>query len=154
MRVRAARPSDGPELTRVAVAAVRALEGGAYDHEQLDAWARSLEAIDWPSRFAEAASRTWVAEDERVQGFARTALDELDLLYVLPAVQGQGVGAALLARAEDAARASGETRLRLASSLDAVGFYRSHGYKGALEERVELGGGVSLTRLWMRKALA
>ena len=55
--------------------------------------------------FGEAIERdeVWVAEDGqgRLLGFAALTADELGHLYVDPPAQGQGVGAALFARAQE-----------------------------------------------------
>ena len=80
----------------------------------------------------------FVAEGaDEVIGFAETTLDGdetavLYRIYVAPDAHGDGVGTALLERAEAAAAERGRTRLRLsvvAPNEDAVAFYEARGFE-------------------------
>lgn len=53
----------------------------------------------------------------------------IDFLFVLPEVQGQGIGNLLLTRAEDHARHEGLNRLYLESDTFAAAFYEKRGFK-------------------------
>ncbi len=77
-------------------------------------------------------------ENGETVGFALLGGSDLRMLCVRPAWQGRGIGAALLARAEEAARAGGRTRMHIggySSGLfigapePSLGFFTAHGYK-------------------------
>jgi GNAT superfamily N-acetyltransferase len=55
--------------------------------------------------------------------------DELVTFFVLPRLQGRGVGAALLAELETIARRSGLQLLRVDASLTGAAFYERNGYR-------------------------
>ena len=77
----------------------------------------------------------------------------LRALFVDAAVQGQGIGRALLAAVEARARAAGCARLRGAMSLNAVPFYARAGFvpSGAPAWLRSAGRRVPVT--WMEKSL-
>lgn len=62
-------------------------------------------------------------------GFALLMQDKLALCYVVPDALRQGAGSALLAAAEDGARAAGISVVVLESTRTAEAFYRRHGYE-------------------------
>ncbi len=68
----------------------------------------------WRERMDDPVIRTWVYElDGFVAGFAAAGGGDLKALYVDPGAQGAGVGAALLAHAEDALREEGTSETSL-----------------------------------------
>lgn len=75
---------------------------------------------------------TLTSYDETTMKLRQMAVDE--------AVQGQGVGAQLLAAAEAAALAAGRTRISLAARVTAQPFYTRNGYEavGGIFEEVTL----------------
>ena len=85
----------------------------------------------------------WVArQDHILVGFAHAILDEtsckLDKLYVHPAQQRRGIGAALLHAVEDWARRQQAHRLRLQvnrGNTQAIAAYRKYGFR-LVESRV------------------
>jgi GNAT superfamily N-acetyltransferase len=87
--------------------------------------------------------------DDEPVGAATFAVegDAAELLSLNAVLKGQGVGSALLAAAEGAARATGARRLWLITTndnLDALGFYQRRGYRltglypGAVDEARQL----------------
>lgn len=113
--VRPARPGDGAAISRVFLAATRA---GWADFLPAD----GLRALDSPAERWErelASGQALVAErDGEIVAFAvvRPSRDEdadpdrvgeLDTIYVLPSVWGQGAGRSLMTAALDVLRASG-----------------------------------------------
>ena len=78
----------------------------------------------------------WVAQqDQRLAGFAHASLDgadcKLDKLYVHPDLQRQGIGRALLATAQDWARAQHAHRLWLQvnrGNTQAIAAYQKQGF--------------------------
>ena len=99
---------------------------------------------------------TLVAEvDGRLAAFAQ--LDVADnvvrALFVDPAIQGRGLGRALLAGVEARARAAGCARICGAMSLNAVPFYERAGFLPADGPARLYGGGVRVPVVWMEKPL-
>jgi ribosomal protein S18 acetylase RimI-like enzyme len=89
-------------------------------------------------------SATWVAEDGpepkfELIGFSivewpagqSESIAYIQTLEVLPAFRGRGIGAELLARAEESARAAGALSIELHVDMEnaaAIRLYESHGY--------------------------
>lgn len=71
-----------------------------------------------------------------------------------PEHAGKSVGAALLAALEEHAVRNGVRELQLDSSLNAVAFYERAGYSAVAQAVHELGSGVSIPGVTMRKSLA
>ncbi len=82
--------------------------------------------------------------DEQMVGTATLALDSLARVFVLPELQGQGIGKLLMDRIESEARSSGLKRLVLDASLPALRFYEARGYRKTSDERIDVGGGEEL----------
>ena len=98
-----------------------------------------------------------VAEDEGgIQGLG--ILDperrEIGAIYVHPRVKGTGVGRRLLLGLEDRASKAHIHRLTLCSTLNALGFYRHHGYIREGKAYHELPNGVALECIRMYKTLS
>ncbi len=95
----------------------------AATHAGYAAWAEELgelptvveQVADWRGRLAAGgAGWTWLAEDDdAVVGLVSASPERVEELMVLPDRFGRGIGTALLAHAEAAAREAGGTRLTL-----------------------------------------
>lgn len=89
----------------------------------------------FPPRVAERVPATWVAQGaDGVLGFVVVVGDELEQLYVAASAQGTGVGAALIAQAEEVIRSAGHPRAWLAVVADnprARRFYERSGWVDA-----------------------
>jgi GNAT superfamily N-acetyltransferase len=80
--------------------------------------------------------QAWVAiEDEQIVGFAVVIAQPgyllMDNVAVLPAAQGRGIGAGLLALAEEQARGLGLSEIRLYTNeamTENLAYYPRHGY--------------------------
>jgi putative acetyltransferase len=81
------------------------------------------------------------------------AAGALRALFVDEALQGQGLGRALLAAVEARARAAGCRRLRGAMSLNAVPFYARAGFHPCDGPDRLVGAGVRVPVAWMEKSL-
>ena len=153
--VRDATPSDRSAIRDVHVASVQGLAAEAYGDAVVEAWAkeddRHLEGYDVDS----AASVFLVAvADGKVVGFgeladgpgATEAYDlaadgEIRAVYVAPEYAGEGVGAALLGELESRGRDRGVSTVALTASVNAAGFYESHGYERVAETEHAFGDG-------------
>ncbi len=171
--VRTAREGDTERMAAAHAAATVALGRSAYDPEQVRAWARGR----YDYGVDEDCERLVVAVRERstdpengpaadydeVLGFgalryeAGDYLDgvagEVQAVYVHPAFARQGVGAALYADLERAARERDVGSLGLWASLNAVGFYERQGFERVAEHDHEFGDGVAATVVEMHKRL-
>ncbi|MBQ9682298.1 MAG: GNAT family N-acetyltransferase [Neisseriaceae bacterium] len=125
-----------------------------YDDNILQAW---LERLSMDSYTEAIAHRTvWVIEyKNHIQGFFQLNLPraELDALYVHPFVHRQGLGTAMLQKAEQIAFNSGLGMLKLYASLNSVRFYEINGYKKISDCEVHLNDQVSVPVELMQKYL-
>lgn len=166
--VRDARPADAEAVMAAHVAAIEAGGPDAYDDAQVAAWAERPGGADPYREHARDDDHVFVVaeRDGDVVGFghlvppdagADAGSDrpegEVRAVYVHGDHAGEGVGRALLARLEAAARERGLEALSLSASLNAVGFYERHGYERVAESVHETTGGVELPVVEMRKSL-
>ena len=154
LSVRAARFED--------VAATLRLIEGAIEHgcrDCYDARQRRAVYLGYASNmFVDAVGpfQTLVAEiGGQLAAVAQVDVDggTLRALFVDAALQGQGVGRALLAAAESSARAAGCARLRGAMSQNAVPFYAQAGFVPSGGAGRLLSAGVRVPVTWMEKSL-
>jgi GNAT superfamily N-acetyltransferase len=75
-------------------------------------------------------------------------------MFTAPEVARQGVGRAILAAAENAARAAGFSRARLGATLSGDAFYRRGGYVEIGRESAALPDGSALAVILMEKVLS
>ena len=71
---------------------------------------------------------------------------QLDGLFVEPDSWGQGIGAALLERCADEARATGATSLHVMGNPHAEGFYRKCGFEKLGERQMRFGVGLLMKK--------
>ncbi|MGC4001200.1 MAG: GNAT family N-acetyltransferase [Anaeromyxobacter sp.] len=88
----------------------------------------------------------------RVVGYAARRGGEVTAVFVRPAAQGRGVGAALVAALAEAARAEGRRALRVDAARPAIGFYRALGFTVRERLDVPLPGGAVLPAARMVRA--
>jgi putative acetyltransferase len=134
--IRRATCSDVETLRAIRRAAIEAVGQPYYQQRQRAAWLALMS--DSLKRVVEAPGQiVIVAECEsRQHGFAWVAIEartHLYALYVHPQSGGRGIGTALLAAAEHLASQRGVTRLFVAASRNAVGFYARLGYAAERE---------------------
>jgi putative acetyltransferase len=147
-------PADARLLAEIFRASIEELTEDDYDEAQREVWAA---AADDEAAFAErlAAGLTLVATlGGSVVGFVSLkGADEIDLLYVHPAVAGQGIGPMLCDAVERLAASRGTTRLVTDASDSARGFFERRGYVAQQRNTVSLGG-EWLANTTMEKRLA
>jgi putative acetyltransferase len=154
LSVRAARFEDVSPILRLIEDAI---EHGCRDHYDR-AQRRAVYQVYASNLFVDAVGPfdTLAAEI----GGQLVAVAQLDLaagalraLFVDAAVQGQGVGRALLAAVEARARAAGCARLRGAMSLNAGSFYAQAGFRPSGGPTRLLSAGLRVPVTWMEKSL-
>jgi putative acetyltransferase len=147
-------PRDAETLAEIFRASIEALTEDDYSAAQQQAWAS---AADDEAAFAARLARhlTLIATLEGSPvGFISLADNrKIDLLYVHPAVAGQGVGTMLVDAVEKLAAARGAPHLVVDASDTAREFFRRRGF--APEQRNSVAVGDEwLTNTTMKKPLA
>lgn len=125
MKILSASSKDAEALTSIAVAA-KSYWG--YPEDWIRRWAAVLTIT--PDYIAENPTFVAFADEERVGFYAlqiRASEALLDHLWVLPGAMGHGVGRALFAHAESAARRAGATQMSIVGDPNAEGFYQRMG---------------------------
>ncbi len=147
-------PADAPLLADIFRASIEGLTADDYSEAQRQAWAS---AGDDEGEFGArlAAQLTIVATlDGSPVGFASLARnEEIDMLYVHPAVAARGVGTMLCDALEKLAGARGAHRLTAAASDTARPFFERRAYVPQQRNSV-LCGGEWIANTTMQKQLA
>jgi len=132
---------DTPLLTEIFRASIEELTSDDYNESQQEAWAS---AADDEEEFARRLARqlTLIATmNGSPIGFASLANNEtIDLLYVHPAVAGQGAGTMLVDALERLGAARGAKRLTADVSDSAQDFFKRRGFMATQRNTVQLGG--------------
>jgi putative acetyltransferase len=138
--IRPATPADAEALSALHKASVRALCLGAYTADEIEAWLREREPQGFRHAMTDGGETMLVAEhDGAVVGFASIKGTALHGLYVDPTT-GRGAGRVLLLAVEDEVRRRGASVLSLQATLNAVPFYRQHGFMRQDRSTVRSGG--------------
>ena len=154
MRVREATSGDASAVLALHREAILARGPGAYDGDQVAAWAER----DDPSRYpiGDPNHEFVVCEvDDEVIAFGDLDAESGEIVgvYVHPEYDRRGVGTAVLERLETAAADRGHGRVELTASKNAVGFYERRGYERLEEVRHTTTDGVELDCVRMGKRL-
>jgi putative acetyltransferase len=134
-------PADAPLLAEIFRASIVELTGDDYSATQQEAWAAAADdEAAFAARLAGAVTLLGTIDGSPV-GFASLAgTERLDMLYVHPAVAGQGVGTMLVDALERLARSRGAARLTADVSDSAQDFFRRRGFSPRQRNSVPLGG--------------
>lgn len=136
--IRVARRGDAEAMYEIHRRAVQRLGREHYADEQVNAMLAGkspegyLPAIDQGQMF--------VAElGGAVVGFGHAEVGEVAGVFVEPGVAGQGVGSSLLRRGVELAQGPHSGPVRVTATLNAVGFYKAHGFveMGCSEVRIQ-----------------
>ena len=134
-------PADTALLAEIFRAAIAGLTGDDYSEAQQEAWASVVED---EAEFGQdlAGELTLIATMEGSPvGFASLeGKDKIGMLYVHPAVAGQGVGAMLADALEKLAGGRGAAKLSVDASDSARGFFEKRGYVAQQRNSISLGG--------------
>jgi putative acetyltransferase len=141
MALRPFLAEDTPLLAEIFRAAIAELTGDDYSEAQLEAWASAAEdETGFGNKLAGALTLIATMEGSPV-GFASLAgKDKIDMLYVHPAVSGQGVGAMLIDALEKLAGSRGVAKLSVDASDSARGFFEKRGYVAQQRNTVTVAG--------------
>jgi putative acetyltransferase len=121
-------PADVPMLAAIFAAAIEELTGDDYSEAQQEAWMAAAEDEEFGRRLA--ADLTLIATlDGSPVGFASLrGNDHIRMLYVHPAVAGQGIATMLVDALEKLAGGRGAASLTVDASDTAQGFFVKRGY--------------------------
>jgi GNAT superfamily N-acetyltransferase len=148
LKIRRARRKEAQTMTEMIARTIAETNAGDYPPSAILALKANFSLPEVERRMRERL--VYVAlRDDRLVGTASLAGARVHSVFVDPSLQGEGIGAALMAFLESQARRKGYEALSLTSSLTAVNFYRKLGYEGA--ERITRPGGVET--VLMMKAL-
>ena len=158
-RLREVRASDLDAIAAMQEISIMALGAPVYGADKARAWAR----LGYQFRYdLIGVGAFWVAEqEERLIGVGGWSPDSLDAdlawiryLFVHPEATRRGIGRRLVEQAERSACGAGRPRLRVWSSLNAVGFYRAVGYLPERRARWPVRTGIDLDYVLMGKRAA
>ncbi|SOD68256.1 N-acetylglutamate synthase, GNAT family [Alysiella filiformis DSM 16848] len=154
--LRPARPSDCVAIFQAHYYAVRLACLQSYDAIIRHEWLALLNENSYLRDMNQPNIALWVAEYHgAVMGFFQLDLlrAHLSAVYVHPAVHKQGIGTALLQRAEQLTLDSGASALSLYCPNNALAFFRLNGYQTLSEAFLPLNQDVKVPCRLMRKYL-
>lgn len=141
MAMRPYLPDDAPLLAEIFRASIEELTGDEYDAEQQEAWAAEADDVEaFAQKLAGELTLVATLEGSPVGFAALQDAKHIDMLYVHPAVAGQGVGMMLCDALEKLAGARGAKKLTVDASDAAVGFFQKRGYIAQQRNTVTVGG--------------
>ncbi len=134
-------PEDAQLLAEIFRAAIAELTTEDYSEAQQEAWASVAEDVGAFGKDL-AGQLTLIATIEGSPiGFASLeGKDKIGMLYVHPAVAGQGVGAMLVDALEKLAGSRGVGKLKVDASDSARGFFEKRGYVAQQRNTVTVAG--------------
>ena len=139
--IRERMESDTVALAEIFRRSIRDVASRDYRQAQIEAWVRFADDSNvWEERMR--ARQVWVAvDDDGPIGFVQfDPPDHIDLTYVLPDRQRQGVATALLSFVEVAARAEGAKVLNVEASITSRPFFAARGFQTIAPQIVKVHG--------------
>ena len=163
VQFREATEADVNRLCEINRAAIETLGVEPYNEQQISAWKSGIDPALYP--IEDSDTHFLVAEtDDHVIGFGwmKPEADEyftsdvggeITGMYVHPDAAGKGVGTRLLDELERFARDSLVDSVGLWASLNAVPFYKKHGYEAVTEQILEYDSGIEVPVEELKKSL-
>lgn len=155
MRIRRAVPADATAIWAIHTRAIRETASSHYPPQSVAAWSGRMTPESYVEPIEARVVLVAEEDDGRLSGFAQLHPVEgvVEACYVDPDFARAGVGRALMAALEDAARARGRSALLLHASTNAIAFYRALGWTREADARQELAPGAWLDCAIMTKRL-
>lgn len=158
MTLRSARSDDLDAIGELQTRSILALGIAAYDEETCVAWARLGRQV---RHTLLNDGRLFVAERQALLvGVAGWVADSREAdsawsryVFVDPAHAGCSIGHTLMTTVERSVSTAGRSRIQLWSSLNALGFYRSLGYRPIKTARWPITAGIEMAHMLMEKRL-
>jgi putative acetyltransferase len=133
-------PNDEPLLAEIFRTSIEELTAEDYSEAQRGVWeAAADDEAAFGARLAKELTLVATVGGSVVGFVSLKGADQIDLLYVHPAVAGQGIGAMLCDAVERLAGARGTPRLLADASDTARGFFEHRGYVAQRRNTVALG---------------
>jgi putative acetyltransferase len=133
-------PADASLLAEIFRASIEELTQEDYSEAQRGVWAAAADdEAAFGARLGQALTLVATLGGSVVGFVSLKGTDQLDLLYVHPAVAGQGIGAMLCDAVERLAAARGTPRLTVDASDSARGFFERRGFVAQQRNTVFLG---------------
>ncbi|MFK4508299.1 GNAT family N-acetyltransferase [Bradyrhizobium daqingense] len=121
-------PADVPVLAAIFAASIEELTGDDYSEAQQEAWMAAAEDAEFGERLAGDLTLIATLEGSPVGFASLRGNDHIRMLYVHPAVAGQGIATMLVDALEKLAGGRGATSLSVDASDTAQGFFTKRGY--------------------------
>ncbi|OKO72360.1 GNAT family N-acetyltransferase [Bradyrhizobium sp. AS23.2] len=121
-------PDDVPVLAAIFTASIEELTGDDYSEQQQQAWMAKAESEEFGKRLASDLTLIATLEGSPVGFASLRGTDHIQMLYVHPAVAGQGVATMLVDALEKLAGGRGAKSLSVDASDTAQGFFAKRGY--------------------------
>jgi len=121
-------PDDVPVLAAIFAASIEQLTGDDYSEAQQQAWMERAEDEDFGKQLASDLTLIATLEGSPVGFASLRGADHIHMLYVHPAVAGQGIATMLVDALEKLAGGRGAKSLTVDASDTAEGFFAKRGY--------------------------
>lgn len=121
-------PADVPVLAAIFAASIEELTGDDYSEAQQEAWMAAAEDEAFGKQLASDLTLIATLEGSPVGFASLRGNDHIRMLYVHPAVSGQGIATMLVDALEKLAGGRGATSLSVDASDTAEGFFAKRGY--------------------------
>ncbi|MDX3968471.1 MAG: GNAT family N-acetyltransferase [Bradyrhizobium sp.] len=121
-------PDDLPVLAAIFTASIEELTGDDYSEAQQEAWMQAAEDDEFGKRLASDLTLIATLEGSPVGFASLRGNDHIRMLYVHPAVAGQGIATMLVDALEKLAGSRGAKSLSVDASDNAQGFFAKRGY--------------------------
>ncbi len=121
-------PDDVPVLAAIFAASIEQLTGDDYSEAQQEAWMEAAEDEEFGKRLAADLTLIATLEGSPVGFASLRGNDHIRMLYVHPAVAGQGIATMLIDALEKLAGSRGAKSLSVDASDNAHGFFVKRGY--------------------------
>jgi putative acetyltransferase len=154
MNIRTATIDDSTKIAQTHKASIQSLCKDLYTKEEIAGWTSILSPEIYENAIKEKIMIIAVKKNEiRGLGIIDIKKSELCAIYVHPDSTGKGVGKKILSHLEVIAKDNDIHQLTLGSTMNALGFYKKHGYMEESEVFHELPNNLRLTCIKMHKIL-
>lgn len=151
--IRRAHESDCIKIRNTHIASIQKICSKDYSPMEIEAWSKRLKPLGY-RKGMESGEIFYVAVfKNRILGFSCLVKDEVRAVYIHPNYIRKSVGTRLLKAIEKYSLKMGVKALNLKSTLTALPFYKTHGYKTLGRSFHKLRSGVKIPCIKMRKIL-
>jgi GNAT superfamily N-acetyltransferase len=158
LTIRPARPGDIDAVADLQARSIMAFGIETYGKTACEAWARMGRQVR--HTLLESGAFFVAEADDALVGVAGWTADSREpdcawprYVFVTPTQARQGIGRKLMITVERSVHAAGRARLKLWSSLNAIGFYQALGYRQVKPARWPIADGIEMKHLLMEKRL-